>query len=78
VPRRRQLSIRRLLHVLAASLVIEVAIDAAAGAAAEVAAPRVGDWVFIPAAVIIVGTLPLLIANVVRVVRQELATGRGP
>jgi len=38
----------------------------------------VGEWVFIPAAVIIVGTLPLLIANVVRVVRQELATGRRP
>jgi hypothetical protein len=76
VPRRRQLPIRRLVHVLAASLVIELVIDVAAGAAAEVAAPRVGDWVFIPAALIIVGTLPLLVANVVRVVRQELATGR--
>jgi len=67
---------RRLIHVLAASVLAELAIDLAVGAGAEWAAPRVGEWVFIPAAIVIFGTLPLLVANVIRVIRAERARTR--
>lgn len=68
---RRHLTVR-LARLLVASLFIELAVDAAAGIAADLAASHVGDAAYVAAAVIIFATLPLVIANVVRVVRNEL------
>ena len=68
---RRHLTVR-LARLLVASLFIELAVDAAAGIAADLAAPHVGDAAYVAAGVIIFATLPLVIANVVRVVRNEL------
>ena len=65
---------RRVLHTLAASILTEVAVDAGVLAGADLLAPRTGEWVFIPAGVVVVATLPLLVLNLARVVRAELRT----
>ncbi|HLK43294.1 MAG TPA: hypothetical protein VKV34_08120 [Thermoleophilia bacterium] len=61
----------RLFRLLAASIAVELGVDLAVGVAADLAAPIVGDAAYVVAGVAIVGTLPLLVANVLRVVRNE-------
>lgn len=63
--------VRRVAQVSAASIIVELAVDAGAVAAAEVAAPFVGGWVLIVAAVIVAGTIPVLALNVGRVAVKE-------
>ncbi|HKT44181.1 MAG TPA: hypothetical protein VJQ85_05225 [Gaiellaceae bacterium] len=64
-------TIRRTAHVVAASVVVELALDFGAGALAVVLAPLVGQWVYAVAGVIVVGSLPVLGLNIVRVARRE-------
>ena len=64
-------TIRRTAHVVAASVVIELALDFGAGALAVVLAPLVGQWVYAVAGVIVVGSLPVLGLNIARVARRE-------
>jgi hypothetical protein len=71
--RRHPLLRRRVLHTLAASILVELLVDAGAFAAAELAAPFVGDWVFVVVAIVLVGTLPLLAVNLARVIRADLS-----
>jgi hypothetical protein len=63
----------RLARLLAASLIVELAVDAAAGVAADLTAPVLGDMAYVIAGIVIVATLPLLIANAARVIRMELS-----
>ena len=64
-------TIRRTAHVVAASVAIELALDFGAGALAVVLAPLVGTWVYAVAGVIVVGSLPVLGLNILRVARRE-------
>jgi hypothetical protein len=64
-------TIRRTVHVVAASVAIELALDFGAGALAVVLAPHVGNWVYAVASVVVVGSLPVLGLNIARVVRRE-------
>lgn len=64
-------TMRRTAHVVAASVVIELALDFGAGALAVVLAPYVGRWVYAVAGVIVVGSLPVLSLNIARVARRE-------
>jgi len=64
-------TIRRTAHVVVASVAVELALDFGAGALAVVLAPRVGDWVYAVAGVIVVGSMPVLGLNVARVARRE-------
>ena len=64
-------TIKRTAHVVVASVVVELALDFGAGAAAAVAAPYVGRWVYAVAGAIVVGSLPLLALNIARVARHE-------
>ena len=64
---------RRVLHTLAVSVLAELLVDAGALAAAELIAPYTGEWVFIPAAVVVVATLPLLVLNLARVLAPKPA-----
>lgn len=61
---------RRVLHTLAASVILELLVDAGAVALAEILAPTLGDWVFAAAAVIVVGTAPVLVLNLARIIRR--------
>jgi hypothetical protein len=62
---------RHTAHVVAASIAIELALDFGAGALAVVLAPHVGEWVYVAAGVIVIGSLPVLGLNVARVARRE-------
>ena len=64
-------TIRPTAHVVVASVVVELALDFGAGALAIVLAPRVGDWVYAAASVVVVGSLPVLGLNIARVARRE-------
>ncbi|HJU36508.1 MAG TPA: hypothetical protein VJ716_03705 [Gaiellaceae bacterium] len=64
-------TIRATAHVVVASAIVELALDFGAGAAAVVLAPYVGEWVYIAAGVIVVGSLPVLSLNIARVARRE-------
>ena len=64
-------TIRRTAHVVVASVAVELALDFGAGALAVVLAPRVGDWVYAVAGVIVVGSMPVLGLNIARVARRE-------
>ncbi len=63
-----------MLHTVAVSVLAELLVDAGALATAELAAPYTGEWVFIPAGVVVVATLPLLVLNLARVLRAETRT----
>jgi hypothetical protein len=64
-------TIRRTAHIVVASVAVELALDFGAGALAVVLAPRVGDWVYAVAGVIVVGSMPVLGLNIARVARRE-------
>ena len=64
-------TIKRTIHVVAASVAVELALDFGAGAGAALVAPFVGNWVYAVAGAIVVGSLPLLALNVARVARRE-------
>lgn len=64
-------TIRRTAHVVAASVAVELALDFGAGALAVILAPRLGDWVYVAASVVVVGSLPVLSLNIARVARRE-------
>lgn len=64
-------TIRRTAHIVVASVVIELALDFGAGALAVILAPYLGDWVYVVAGVIVIGSLPVLVLNIARVARRE-------
>jgi hypothetical protein len=64
-------TIRNTVHVVVASVVVELSLDFGAGAAAALAAQYVGTWVYAVAGAIVVGSLPLLALNIARVARRE-------
>jgi hypothetical protein len=64
-------TIRHTLHVVAASIAVELGLDLGAGATAAVLAPFVGMWIYGLAGVIVIGSLPLLGLNIARVARRE-------
>jgi hypothetical protein len=64
-------TIRRTAHVVIASAIVELLLDFGAGAAAVILAPHIGEWVFVAAGVIIIGSLPILGLNIARVARRE-------
>jgi hypothetical protein len=64
-------TIRRTVHVVAASIAIELALDFGAGALAVILAPFLGEWVYVAAGVIVIGSLPVLSLNIARVARRE-------
>ena len=64
-------TIRHTAHVVAASIAVELALDFGAGALAVILAPYLGNWVYVVASVIVVGSLPLLGLNIARVARRE-------
>jgi hypothetical protein len=64
-------TIRHTAHVVAASIVVELALDFGAGALAVVLAPTLGNWVYVAASVVVVGSLPVLGLNIARVARRE-------
>jgi hypothetical protein len=51
-------TVRRTAHIVVASVALELALDFGVGAAAVVAAPYVGEWVYAVAGVIVIGSLP--------------------
>jgi hypothetical protein len=64
-------TIRRTARLVGASIAVELALDFGAGAVAVAIAPFVGTWVYAVAGVIVVGSLPVLGLNIVRVARRE-------
>jgi hypothetical protein len=64
-------TIRRTAHIVVASVALEVALDFGAGVAAVILAPGVGDWVYVAASVVVVGSLPVLGLNIARFARRE-------
>jgi hypothetical protein len=64
-------TIRRTAHVVVASIALELALDFGAGALAVILAPYIGEWVYVAAGVIVVGSLPVLGLNIARVARRE-------
>jgi len=54
-----------------ASVAVELTLDFGAGALAVILAPRVADWVYVAASVVVVGSLPVLGLNIARVARRE-------
>ena len=64
-------TVRRTIHVVAASVAVELALDFGAGALAVALAPFIGGWVYIAASVVVIGSLPVLGLNIVRVARRE-------
>ena len=65
------LTVRRTAYVVAASIAVELALDFGAGAVAVIAAPYVGNWVYVGASVIVIVSLPVLGLNIARVARRE-------
>jgi hypothetical protein len=64
-------TIRRTAHIVVASVVVELALDFGAGALAVILAPFIGEWVYVAAGVIVIGSLPILSLNIARVARRE-------
>ena len=64
-------TVRRTAHIVAASIAVELALDFGAGALAVVLAPYLGNWVYVAASVVVVGSLPVLGLNIARVARRE-------
>jgi hypothetical protein len=64
-------TVRSTAHVVVASVVVELALDFGAGAAAVILAPFVGRWIYAAAGVVVVGSLPVLSLNIARVARRE-------
>ena len=64
-------TIRRTAHIVVASIAVELALDFGAGALAVILAPYVGEWVYVAAGVVVVGSLPVLGLNIARVARRE-------
>jgi hypothetical protein len=64
-------TVRRTAHVVVASVAVELALDFGAGALAVILAPYVGDWVYVAAGVVVVGSLPILGLNIARIARRE-------
>ena len=64
-------TVRRTAHIVVASIAVELALDFGAGALAVILAPYVGEWVYVAAGVIVIGSLPVLGLNIARVARRE-------
>jgi hypothetical protein len=64
-------TVRHTVHIVAASIAAELALDFGAGASAVIVAPFVGEWVYVAASVIVIGSLPVLVLNIARVARRE-------
>jgi len=64
-------TIRRTAHIVVASIAVELALDFGAGAAAVILAPFLGNWVYVAASLIVIGSLPVLGLNIARVARRE-------
>jgi hypothetical protein len=64
-------TIRHTAHIVVASIAVELALDFGAGAVAVILAPFVGKWVYAAAAIIVIGSLPVLGLNIARVGRRE-------
>jgi hypothetical protein len=64
-------TVRHTVHVVAASIAVELALDFGAGALAVILAPHLGEWVYVAAGVIVIGSLPVLGLNIARVARRE-------
>jgi hypothetical protein len=64
-------TVRRTAHIVVASVAVELALDFGAGAMAVIVAPYLGDWVYVAAGVIVIGSLPVLGLNIIRVARRE-------
>jgi hypothetical protein len=64
-------TIRRTAHIVVASVVVELALDFGAGALAVILAPFLGEWVYVAAGVVVIGSLPILSLNIARVARRE-------
>ena len=64
-------TIRRTVHMVAASNAVELALDFGAGALAVILEPVLGEWVYFAAGVIVIGSLPVLELNIARVARRE-------
>jgi hypothetical protein len=64
-------TIRRTAHVVVASVAVELALDFGAGALAVILAPILGEWIYVAAGVIVIGSLPILGLNIARVARRE-------
>ena len=64
-------TVRRTAHIVVASIAVELALDFGAGAVAVILAPFVGDWIYVAAGVIVIGSLPVLGLNIARVARRE-------
>jgi hypothetical protein len=62
-------TIRRTAHIVVASIAVELALDFGAGALAVILARFVGNWVYVAASLIIIGSLPVLGLNIARVAR---------
>ena len=71
-------TIRCTLHVVVASIAVELALDFGAGALAVILAPYVETWVYAVAGVIVLGSLPVLGLNIARVARRESDTALCP
>jgi len=52
-------------------VIVELALDFGASAAAVLLDPHLGDWVYAAAGVIVIGSLPVLGLNIARVARRE-------
>jgi hypothetical protein len=64
-------TVRRTAHILVASVAVELALDFGAGALAVILAPHLGNWVYVAASLVVVGSLPVLGLNIARVARRE-------
>jgi len=64
-------TVRHTLHIVVASIAVELGLDFGAGATAAILAPFVGAWIYGLAGVIVVGSLPFLGLNIARVARRE-------
>jgi hypothetical protein len=64
-------TVRRTVHIVIASVAVELLLDFGAGALAVVLAPYLGSWVYVAAGVIVIGSLPVLGLNIARVARRE-------
>jgi hypothetical protein len=64
-------TVRRTAHIVVASVAVELALDLGAGALAVILAPYLGNWVYVAASVVVVGSLPVLGLNIARVARRE-------
>jgi bifunctional N-acetylglucosamine-1-phosphate-uridyltransferase/glucosamine-1-phosphate-acetyltransferase GlmU-like protein len=64
-------TVRRTAHIVVASVAVELGLDFGAGALAVMVAPYVGEWVYVAAGVVVIGSLPVLTLNIIRVARRE-------